>query len=54
MDRILILSFQQSSGKSTLALQLVNAYRQRGWGTILMDYCADQQALEWLEEGKWQ
>jgi cellulose biosynthesis protein BcsQ len=54
VDRILILSFQQSSGKSTLALQLVNAYRQRGWGTILMDYCADQQALEWLEEGKWQ
>lgn len=44
MDRVLVLSFQAQSGKSTLALQLVNAYQQQARSVVLMDYSSDQRA----------
>lgn len=49
MDRILILSFQAQSGKSTLALQLADCYRQQR-PVVLMDYSSDQLACEQLEQ----
>ncbi|MBT3309922.1 MAG: hypothetical protein HN382_10415 [Gammaproteobacteria bacterium] len=50
MDRVLILSFQPQSGKSTVALQLTDAYRQQGRSVVLMDYTADQVARVALDE----
>ncbi len=50
MDRVLIISFQQQSGKTTLALQLARAYQAQERGMVLMDYSCDQQALESLQE----
>ncbi len=50
MDRILVVSFQQQSGKSTLALQLALAYQAQERSVVLMDYSSDQYALEALQQ----
>lgn len=49
MDRILILSFQPQSGKTTLALQLTEAYRQQERVVVLLDYSHDQKARRSLK-----
>ncbi|HIJ23089.1 MAG: hypothetical protein HON68_09475 [Gammaproteobacteria bacterium] len=54
MDRVLIYSFQQESGKSTLALQLAHFYNQKGHKMVLMDYTINQTALESLGDECWQ
>ena len=49
MDRILILSFQPQSGKTTLALQLSEIYRRQQRVVVLMDYSNDQKARRTLK-----
>ncbi len=49
MDRVLILSFQPQSGKTTLALQLADAYRRQERVVVLLDYSHDQKARRSLK-----
>ncbi len=50
MERVLVVSFQPQSGKTTVALQLARAYQHLGRETVLMDYSTDQFAIEVLQE----
>ncbi len=48
MDRILVLSFQPQSGKTTLALQLSHYFHQQGRPVVLLDFSNDQRARKQL------
>lgn len=49
MDRVLVLSFQPQSGKTTLALQLADTYCQQERVVVLLDYSNDQKARRSLK-----